>query len=40
MLSSFDSGMKWVGLGVGIAVTVGLSWWISRLAKRRLAAAG
>jgi len=38
MLSSFDSGMKWVGLGVGIAVTVGLSWWISRLAKRRLAA--
>jgi uncharacterized membrane protein YdjX (TVP38/TMEM64 family) len=39
MLSSFDSGMKWVGLGVGLAVTIGLSWWISRLAKRRLAAA-
>jgi len=40
MLGSFDSGLKWVGLGVGLAVTIALSWWISRLAKRRLAAAG
>jgi uncharacterized membrane protein YdjX (TVP38/TMEM64 family) len=38
VLSGFDSSMKWLGLAVGIAVTVAFSMWISRLAKRRLAA--
>ena len=38
MLGSFDSGLKWLGLAAGLAVTIGLSMWISRLAKRRLAA--
>jgi uncharacterized membrane protein YdjX (TVP38/TMEM64 family) len=38
MLGNVDSGLKWAGLGVGLAVTIGLSMWISRLAKKRLAA--
>lgn len=38
-LHGMDSGMKWLGLAAGIAVTIAFSLWISRLAKRRLAAA-
>ena len=36
-VSSFDNRMKWVGLAVGLAVTIALSVWINRMAKKRLA---
>jgi uncharacterized membrane protein YdjX (TVP38/TMEM64 family) len=36
-VGSFDNRLKWVGLAVGIAVTVALSIWINRMAKKRLA---
>jgi len=38
MIGSLDSGAKWVGLAAGLAATVALSVWISRLARRRLQA--
>ena len=36
---SFDNRMKWVGLAVGLAVTIGLSVWLNRMAKKKLAQA-
>ena len=36
-VSSFDNRMKWAGLAVGLAVTIGLSVWLNRMAKKRLA---
>jgi uncharacterized membrane protein YdjX (TVP38/TMEM64 family) len=36
-VSGFDSRMKWAGLAVGLAVTIALSIWINRMAKKRLA---
>lgn len=38
-LSSYDSSLKWLGLAVGLAMTIGFSWWITRLAKKRLSGA-
>ena len=35
-VSGFDSRMKWAGLAVGLAVTIALSIWINRMAKKRL----
>jgi uncharacterized membrane protein YdjX (TVP38/TMEM64 family) len=36
MVGSMDSGMKWLAIGVGLAVTIALSVWIGRLARKRL----
>jgi hypothetical protein len=38
MIGNLDSGAKWAGLAAGLAATVALSVWISRLARRRLQA--
>jgi uncharacterized membrane protein YdjX (TVP38/TMEM64 family) len=38
-VTGLDNGMKWVGLAVGLAVTVALSVWINRMAKKKLAQA-
>lgn len=38
-VSGFDSRMKWVGLAVGLAVTIALSVWINRMAKKKLSEA-
>ena len=37
LVGSFDGRLKWLGLVVGLAFTVGLSVWINRMAKKRLA---
>jgi uncharacterized membrane protein YdjX (TVP38/TMEM64 family) len=37
-VTTLDSRWKWAGLGAGILATVVLSYWMSRIIKRRLAA--
>ena len=37
LVSGLAGGTKWLAIAAGLAVTIGFSVWISRLAKRRLA---
>ena len=38
VVSSLEGGMKWFAIAAGLAVTIALTVWINRLAKKRLAA--
>ena len=38
LVSAMEGNAKWLAIAIGVAVTIALTVWINRLAKRRLAA--